>query len=118
MDDFRLYDSVLTPSQVLALYNPRPGTGTLPATTPVELNAGATLDLAGTNQTVASLSDGTAGGGTVTNSGAYVATLTLAPPAGSTTFSGVIQNGTGPTALTLNGPGPRKCSPAATPIAA
>ena len=80
MNDFRLYGSVLTGSQVTALYNTAAPAGTLPATTPVELNGGATFDLAGNNQTVASLSDGTAGGGTVTNSGAYVATLTWRPP--------------------------------------
>ena len=105
VNDFRLYGSVLTGSQVTALYNTAAPAGTLPATTPVELNGGATFDLAGNNQTVASLSDGTAGGGTVTNSGAYVATLTLAPATGSTTFSGVIQDGSGPTALTLDGNG-------------
>jgi len=41
----------------------------------------------------------------VTNSGSSAAILTLAPTSGSTTFSGVIQNGTGGVSLTLNGSG-------------
>ena len=45
------------------------------------------------------------GAGTITNSSG-VATLTFAPPAGTSTFAGVIQDGTaGQTALTFNGPG-------------
>ena len=60
--------------------------------TPVQIAAGALLDLGGVNQTVASLSDLSGSGGTVTNSSAGPATLTLTPTRGSTTFSGVIQN--------------------------
>ena len=44
-------------------------TNLLPATTPLVLNAGGTLDLSAANQTLASLSDGPQGGGTITNSG-------------------------------------------------
>ena len=67
------------------------GLNTLPVTTPVVLASGATLDLGGGTQTVASLSDATPGlGGTVQNSGATMAILTLSPPSGSTTFSGLI----------------------------
>ena len=79
----------------------------LPTTTAVSLAAGATLDLDSTSQQVASLGDyQTLGnGGTVTNSGYGAATLTLAPTSGSTTFSGVIQNGTSRVSLTVNGSG-------------
>ena len=55
--------------------------------------SGAVFDLAGTHQTIASLSDGVGGGGTVTNSVSGAATLVLAPTGGSTTFSGVIKDG-------------------------
>jgi autotransporter-associated beta strand protein len=106
--EFKLYGGVLTASQIQTLYNGAALTfvrpGTLPAGTPVQLAGGAVLDLGGTSQTIGSLANGTSGGGTVTNSGAAAATLTLAPT-GSTTFSGHIQNGTGQVALVLNGLG-------------
>jgi len=62
--------------------------------------SGATLDLAGFSNAVGSL----AGAGTVTNSGA-AATLTAGGNNTSTTFSGVIQNGSGTTGLTKSGTG-------------
>ena len=66
--------------------------GNLPSATPVQIASGAVLDLVGVNETVASLSNASGGtAGAVTNSGTASATLTLAPPAGSTTFSGVIK---------------------------
>ena len=52
------------------------GISALPATTPVSINSGATLDLNGASQTVASLSNN-GGGGTVTNSSTAAAALTL-----------------------------------------
>ena len=68
---------------------------TLPVTTPVVLASGATLDLGGGTQTVGSLSDATAGlGGTIQNSAATMAILSVSPSGGSTTFSGLI-GGTG-----------------------
>ena len=74
------------------------------------VNGGATFDLGGINQTIASLSDGAGGGGTVASnvaSGYGSVTLTLAPAGGSATFSGVIQNGAGREQmnLTLSGSG-------------
>ncbi|HET6246658.1 MAG TPA: autotransporter-associated beta strand repeat-containing protein [Tepidisphaeraceae bacterium] len=72
-------------------------TSILPSATPVQLATGATLDLAGTTQTIASLADATAGStGSVINSAAAVpATLTINPASGTTTFSGSISdNGT------------------------
>ncbi len=67
----------------------------LPTGTPVSLAAGATFDVGGNNQQVASLSDYTAGsGGTVVNSNTSAAsTLTLSATGGTSTFSGVIAGG-------------------------
>ena len=105
LDDFNLFNSVLTQPQIAAMYagGGASGFGSLPATSPVTVNSTATLDISGIQTTIASLADG-AGGGTVTNNGAGT-TLTLAPAGGSTTFSGVIQDGSGALALTFNGPG-------------
>jgi fibronectin-binding autotransporter adhesin len=63
------------------------------------VNAGGTLDLGGFNQTVSSLS----GAGVVTNSGSPLATLTN--QGASSTFSGVIQDGSSTTSLVQNSPG-------------
>ncbi len=104
VDDTLIVNHALTAAQVNQLYT---GTvNTLPSTTPVQMGAGV-LDLAGINQTVASLADVIGGGtGTVTSSVAGAVTLTLAPPSASTTtFSGVIQDGSGTMALVMNGPG-------------
>ena len=62
----------------------------------------AVLDLDGNSATIGSLS----GAGSVTDSAATAATLTLTPTAGSTTtFSGIIQNGAGTPPSNLNGGG-------------
>ncbi len=63
--------------------------------------SGAFLDLAGFNQAIGAL----AGAGTVTNSAAAGATLTAGGNNGSTTFSGVIEDGAGTTSLTKAGTG-------------
>ena len=72
------------------------GNNLLPATTPLQVASGSTLDLGGLNQQVAYLSDYTAGlGGSVINSntGGGASILTLSPTGTSTTFSGVIAGG-------------------------
>jgi len=66
----------------------------------LSLGAGSFIDLAGVNLTIGSL----AGAGTVTNSG-VAATLTVGSDNTSTTFSGVIQDGAGATALQKGGTG-------------
>lgn len=67
---------------------------------------GATLDLVGNSNTIASLADGAGGGGTVTNNGLAAATLTLAGPAsGTATFSGAIDDGLSALALVKAGAG-------------
>ena len=68
--------------------------------------SGATLDLNGASQQVASLSDYARGNaGSVTNSGTNPAVLVLSPTGGSTTFSGVISDGTGGVSVVMNGNG-------------
>lgn len=59
------------------------------------------IDLAGTDQTIGSLS----GSGTVTNSGPGAATLTAGVDNSSTVFSGIIRNGAAVTGLTKAGTG-------------
>ena len=69
----------------------------------VSVNLGAVLDLDSYSPTFGSLT----GSGTVTNTaGSGTSTLTLTPASGSTAaFTGIIQNGSGTVALTLNGNG-------------
>ena len=64
-------------------------TGQLPSSSPVSLAPGATLDLSGTMQTIASLSDISGNGGVVTNSAGTTGRLTIGSTA-SATFSGPI----------------------------
>ena len=91
VEDAGIYNGAMTPAEVQSLYTTT--VGTLPTATPVTLAHGATFDLNGTTQQVASLQDGAGGGGTLTNSSVASATLTLTPPSGTYTFSGTITNG-------------------------
>ena len=78
----------------------------LPTGTALKIAAGATLDLNGANATIASLSDIGAAGGTVTNSASGTpSALTISAPAGSSTFSGTIQDGAGGVSLNKTGSG-------------
>ena len=78
------------------------GTNLLPSATPVQVASGATLDLNGNSQTVASLSDLGGGGGTVTSSASSTtATLTINPASGSTSFSGNITDSGSINAISL-----------------
>ena len=70
----------------------------LPSTTPLLVAAGGTLDLNGVNQAVGDLS----GAGVVTNT-SIGATLTVGGDNTSQTFSGTLQDGGGPLALTVVG---------------
>ena len=65
----------------------------LPVATPLTVAAAATVDLNGSAQQVASLADGSGGGGTLINSAQYPATLTVSPTGTLTAFSGTIQGG-------------------------
>ena len=95
IDEVSIYNRALGQAEVRSLTNALPALsagnfgGQLPSTTALSVSSGATLDLGGNSQTVASLADGS-GGGTITNSGAAPATLTLGGAAGTNTFSGVI----------------------------
>ena len=87
-----------------------PSIGTLPAGGDVQIASGATLDLNGNQQSIASLNNSGGGGGTVTNNGLINATLTLAPlPDTTSDFGGQIQDNDGShgatLALTINGSG-------------
>ena len=97
------------PTTSAAAHFRRPSSGALGNTSGVAIDGGGVLDLYGNSLTVPSLSDVTLGtGGLVTNSVGGSVTLTLQPTGGSTTFSGVIEDGNvvgGQTSLTLNGVG-------------
>jgi filamentous hemagglutinin family protein len=82
------------------------GAGALSANDAVSLAnaAGVTFDLNATSQTIGSLAGGGASGGVVTSSSPGPATLTTGA-AGSTTFSGAIQDGAGSVALVKQGVG-------------
>ena len=81
-------------------------TNDLPVATPLVVSSGATLDLAGCSQQVASLADGTGGGGSITNSAATTnSVLTLNSASGTSTFSGTLGGGAGTTSLVMAGSG-------------
>ncbi|GAA5117290.1 autotransporter-associated beta strand repeat-containing protein [Luteolibacter yonseiensis] len=81
---------------------PISGSGNIPNTSDVQIATGATLDLNGTNQIVASLGNIGGGGGSITNSSATKAlTLTLNPASGSTTFGGTISDSGAASAISL-----------------
>lgn len=78
------------------------GSGNIPNTSDVQIAAGATLDLNGTNQIVASLGNIGGGGGSVTNSSTTKSvTLTLNPASASTTFGGTIADSGAISAISL-----------------
>ena len=62
MDDFQLFTGVLSASEINSIYlTGATAHAVLPTTTPVQIASGATFDLAGNTQQVASLSDSTPG---------------------------------------------------------
>jgi autotransporter-associated beta strand protein len=79
----------------------------LPAATRLTIAGGATVDLNGASQQVASLGDYGAGSGSIINSASTTAILTLSPSGGSTTFSGMIRGGSsyGDICLMMSGAG-------------
>ena len=77
--------------------------GNLPASTAVQIGASGTFDLNGNDQTVASLADYGGAGGMVTNSHTAPAALTVGTTTGTTTFGGVIADGTGGMSLVKTG---------------
>jgi autotransporter-associated beta strand protein len=100
IDEVFMFSRALSQTEVQSLYNTdhfisNPG-NVLPPTTPVSVNSGATLDLGGVPQTIASL----AGSGMVTNSGSAL-TLTISNNTGTTSFSGNISDTSLANALSL-----------------
>jgi autotransporter-associated beta strand protein len=87
LDEVYLFNRALSPAEVQSLYDNNTlstnGGNVLPAATAVNVASGATLDLGGVSQTIASL----AGDGSVTNTG-NAATLTVSNRADTTTFTG------------------------------
>jgi autotransporter-associated beta strand protein len=80
----------------------------LPSATALKISTSAVFDLGGASQTVASLSDGNGGGGSVIDSASSLPSiLTLSPTVSSTTFSGSILGGgtLGAIELVINGQG-------------
>jgi autotransporter-associated beta strand protein len=105
LDEVSIYSRALTLAEVRWLTNTTTELvgnygGQLPSTTALAVSSGATFDLGGISQTVASLGNGS-GGGTVTNSGAAAATLTLGGASGTRTFTGVIADGPSSGAISL-----------------
>jgi autotransporter-associated beta strand protein len=88
----------------------------LPAATALKISASAVFDLAGANQTIASLSDGAGGGSVINSAPTLPSILTLSPTGGSTTFSGSILSGgtLGAIELVQNGSGTQVLSGANT----
>ena len=82
IDEVSLYNRALTLAEIQSLTNNTPKAsagnfgGQLPVATALAIASGATLDLGGNSQAVASLSDAN-GGGALANSGAAPATFTL-----------------------------------------
>ncbi len=101
IDDAYVVGTALSASQVAALYTAT-SNGNLPAATPITIGSGGSLDLNGNNQATVSLSG--VSSAVVTNGSAGTSLLTLSP-AGTTSFAGVIQDGSGSTRVTINGAG-------------
>lgn len=81
------------------------GSSTAFGTGGVGVASGATLDINGQNLVIGSLSDVSGTGGTVTNADTIAGTLTLGGDNSSTTFSGVIEDGTHAISLVKQGTG-------------
>ncbi len=108
IDEVCVYGRALSAAEVMQLYNGvSTGTGPLPAGSAVSVASGAMMDLDGSAQTIASLSDVSGSGGVVTNSAPATTTLTLTPASGSTTFSGNLKDGGSGNAISfvVNGTG-------------
>ena len=93
LDDLLITNTALAPSQIQVMMNSNGVPGSLSAATAVSIAKGATLDLNGAAQTIASLADSGSGGSVVNSSTVFASTLTLSPTGGSTTFSGQILGG-------------------------
>jgi autotransporter-associated beta strand protein len=106
LDEVYLFNRALTQAEVRNIMSNKTAvtetviTGVLPAGSPVNLASGATLDLSGTTQTIAALSDVSGNGGVVTNSGAAIAALVINTTA-TNAFSGAIRDASVANAINL-----------------
>ena len=98
VDDCYIYPRVLSAGEVQQLYL----NGVLPPATAVQIASGATLDLNGIKQSVASLADIGGSGGQIINSAATTpVAFTISGASGSTTFSGTISDSGAANAISL-----------------
>jgi autotransporter-associated beta strand protein len=101
IDEVYMFNRALSAAEVLALVNSNnPASATapvLPVATAVSVGSGATLDVGGMTQTVAFL----AGSGTVTNSAAGTAMLTISNAGSTATFAGTLTDSSAASALSL-----------------
>jgi fibronectin-binding autotransporter adhesin len=82
-----------------------PTSGAFGVDSPVAVLSGGTLDLSGFSETIGSLTDSGSPGGTITSSSPGSPILTVGGLGASTTFSGMIQNGSAALGLNVVGPG-------------
>ncbi|MDX1927618.1 MAG: Calx-beta domain-containing protein [Pirellulaceae bacterium] len=108
IDDVYIYQSALTPAQIMTLYNSGAGTAanSIPDSSSVTIASGAFLDLNGSSEAIGAL----AGAGTVTSGIAGSPTLTVGGGNGSGSFSGAVQNGAGTVSLAKTGTGTQTLS--------
>ena len=107
IDDAYVYNTAVSTAGLTAIMAGGSTPGALPVGAPVTIASGATLDLNGGVQTIASLNDYATGSsfGTVTNSNAIPAALTISSTGGAATFTGSIRNGVGGVNLNITGSG-------------
>ena len=102
IDEVCLFSRALSAAEVRAIYTNAPVVGKLPAASAVSVAAGATLDLSGIAQSVASLSDYNGAGGVITNNSGTPVTLVVGNNnAGAPNFSGLITDGSAANAVSL-----------------
>ncbi len=82
-----------------------PTSGAFGVDSPVAVQGGGILDLNGFSETIGSLTDNGSPGGTITSSSPGSPVLTVGGLGASTTFSGVLQNGSAALGLNVIGPG-------------
>jgi fibronectin-binding autotransporter adhesin len=82
-----------------------PTSGAFGVNSAVTLNGGASVNLNGLNETLGSLADNAGSGGTVTSGTAGAITLTTGGNNASTSFAGMIQNGSGTVSVIKVGSG-------------
>jgi autotransporter-associated beta strand protein len=101
IDEVCVFDRALTQAQIRAIVTNVPVSGKMSSASSVSIASGATLDLSGISQSLASLADAT-GGGVVTNNSTAPVTLILSNSATATaTFSGRITDASAANAISV-----------------